>query len=1287
MAEAVALIERMIAQRPNDPMAFLVRYNYWQQQAKDSQRSDIPEYASDLAKAVELGPDNLTVRLFAGNDAYEKAQTVKQTNNLETLLSATEFPAEIPPETKAAVEQAKQLYEKASSHYQHVLDKIDATNSTALIGLGQSSVALGNPDKAVELWQGALTKPREDQLAFHFYLAQLAVQRQKWTKAEDDLKELDKDIEKLNLRSDRAQFEPLRRTVGLMHARVAMAGEHYAAAIQVLERVTAGQPSSEYETAEQSQAYRLAGLCHERLGRPDMAARALENSARLAAKPEVKAATYAAAAQAWESSAAIENAVAAADQAVKLVANPESLFLFARLLAAQQAALPQSQQKWDRFNEIVDKLRSAESAEVLNAAWRLDLLQADVRVFQATNADQAQTALENVYLVATDAEQKYPQDPVLLNRLINVYEQLRHPEDADRVLQAFQQVTTDPFAQKFAEATLRFGRRQFAEAIAALDAIPETGVTVAQKVDITKTRARIMTANGQAQQASDLLKSLAATYPEDLSIARLRLEVVEQLNDPQARAALEADLLGSGHEDKSWAQVLQLQRLIAAAKSEQDPGLLEAFGLLGRLETTRPEWYIVYALRGAAEEKRASFVPADQQRPILDLAARAYERAIALGDRTLGAQERLISVLYRAGRSDDAMTCLDRIDRTLPLSRTLSEIAINIAMESKRGDRAVAIARRAVEMRPNDSLARVWYGLVLLNVGQLDEAKRALLEAMQAAPQDDQVWNGLFTFYVRTNDKVKARETLEQMLTQANMSPERRASVKAQAFESLEDDAQAEVAYRQAYKSFPENERIRARLVQFYGNRVNSSAFPKAPAIETLNDVFTRYPRDLQAKQTLMSMLAAAGGNEYRAALEMLQKSASQDVANRRMEAYLLYQRDGSDNLTAAKEILEPIVTLPAAEPNDHLLLARILERLGDVTKARENLAKLSEQYPPNLPALFAYTEFLIRQRDLKEAERIMNLLEKNIGSALNISVLELKGRLLVAQEKPAVVSEQIDPVLQQQYDALTLGRKADKAKLAGQAGDLYAKLELYVPAEVWYRRLFELDPTQIAPLATCLAKMNRLPDALSICEGALAGLGAPATASAVADVLTTGKPTTADYERAEPILNAAVQAAANDPGLLLSIANVRLVQGRLDEAVSLLEKVVQLSPKNVLALNNLAMILSERADQRAKAIQYIDQALDITGPRPDLHDTKAAILLYDSKPQEALVLLKPLTGPASTSPIIQFHLAAAYFGTKDLQQAEKLYSAALANGLENQILTQSDRQLMASMKDLLKPQ
>ena len=99
-----------------------------------------------------------------------------------------------------------------------------------------------------------------------------------------------------------------------------------------------------------------------------------------------------------------------------------------------------------------------------------------------------------------------------------------------------------------------------------------------------------------------------------------------------------------------------------------------------------------------------------------------------------------------------------------------------------------------------------------------------------------------------------------------------------------------------------------------------------------------------------------------------------------------------------------------------------------------------------------------------------------------------------------------------------------------------------------------------------------------------------------LADVLTAGTPSQADYDRAEPILAAAEQQAGNQAAVLLKISNVRIVQGKLDDAIRLLEKTVQLDPRNLLALNNLATIMSEQPALRSKALEYIDRAIDIVG-------------------------------------------------------------------------------------------
>ena len=581
-------------------------------------------------------------------------------------------------------------------------------------------------------------------------------------------------------------------------------------------------------------------------------------------------------------------------------------------------------------------------------------------------------------------------------------------------------------------------------------------------------------------------------------------------------------------------------------------------------------------------------------------------------------------------------------------------------------------------------MARVWYGMVKMSGGQLNEAEQTMLDAVKAAPQDDRAWNGLFTFYVRTDNKNKAREILQQMMTQANMSPERRAFVLAQGYEAMGDDAEAEAAYRQAFKDFPDNQRIRTRLAQFYLARAGSNAYSAQKGIEVLQEIVRRDPQDGQAKRTLATLLAAEGGDQWREALRLLGDTGGKDAASRRLEGILLFQRDGADNLAAARKIFEELSESPAADPQDRLLLARIWNARERRPPPGTSYARLAEQQPPDSRALTFYVDFLIRHRELDEAQRGCRCFKRPASRRSAWACSNCRRSSSLAQGQTASVVERIDPPIVQQFSTLADSKRADKITLAGDAGDMYTRLGLLAAAEAWYRRLLELDSTRIAPLATCLARQNRFAEALDICESVSAKSGADVAASALADVLTAGSPSAADYERAEPILAAAEQKSANDANVLLKISNVRIVQGKLDDAIRLLEKIVQLDAKNVLALNNLAMIMSERPGQREKAIKYIDQALAITGDRPDLCDTKGSIYLYDNQPAEAVKCLEFAARTAGSNPIIQFHLAAAYFGTNKLEDAARCFRESMAAGLEKQLLTDSDRKLMADMQRLL---
>ena len=300
-----------------------------------------------------------------------------------------------------------------------------------------------------------------------------------------------------------------------------------------------------------------------------------------------------------------------------------------------------------------------------------------------------------------------------------------------------------------------------------------------------------------------------------------------------------------------------------------------------------------------------------------------------------------------------------------------------------------------METRPDDVMARVWYGMVQLSGGQTEQAEKTMLDAVKAVPQDDRTWNGLFTFYVRTDNKPKARETLQQMMSQAKMTKERSAFVLAQGYESLGDDVEAEAAYRQAFEEFPDNRQIRARLARFLlepgGNqRIVRSTGDRRPAARSCSEIH----RTARRMGTLAVLLASEGGSKFQEALKLLNQSEiGKDAANRRMEGILLFQRSGPENLAAARKIFEALLASPDAELNDHLRLARILEQQGDLPAARAQLSRLAEQQPPNVQALAFYIDFLIRRQDLNEAQRWLPTLQEASKGNSSLGVLGLQAR------------------------------------------------------------------------------------------------------------------------------------------------------------------------------------------------------------------------------------------------------------------------------------------------------
>jgi Tfp pilus assembly protein PilF len=187
--------------------------------------------------------------------------------------------------------------------------------------------------------------------------------------------------------------------------------------------------------------------------------------------------------------------------------------------------------------------------------------------------------------------------------------------------------------------------------------------------------------------------------------------------------------------------------------------------------------------------------------------------------------------------------------------------------------------------------------------------------------------------------------------------------------------------------------------------------------------------------------------------------------------------------------------------------------------------------------------------------------------------------------------------------------------------------------------------------------------------------------------MLISFKPNEADTKRAEDLLAVAGKKYSRDTQLLFSLASLRVVQGRMDDAAKLFRDVVTVNPRHVVALNNLATLLSEKKDQRKEALKYIDKAIEITGTEAALFDTKGTILLFDGQTDKALEFLRAAVDSPEVDPRYRFHLAMAYSDKQDNALARNELEKALQQDLEKQVLTPNEQKRLSELrKALLSP-
>jgi Flp pilus assembly protein TadD len=135
------------------------------------------------------------------------------------------------------------------------------------------------------------------------------------------------------------------------------------------------------------------------------------------------------------------------------------------------------------------------------------------------------------------------------------------------------------------------------------------------------------------------------------------------------------------------------------------------------------------------------------------------------------------------------------------------------------------------------------------------------------------------------------------------------------------------------------------------------------------------------------------------------------------------------------------------------------------------------------------------------------------------------------------------------------------------------------------------------------------------------------------------------DYEEALFHVNEALKVHDDQPDVHGRKAYILEKLERFEEAEAAYRKAIELQPRHVNSLNNLAYLLAEKRKNKAEALKLARKAYALSPGNPAIMDTLGYILHLNGEDEEAVRLLERAAEMLPNQPDVKRHLEAARKG------------------------------------------
>ncbi len=1280
---ADALMDSLVEHSPESPDALVSRYRYRKQYR-------LAGAEQDLEAALALSPDHYEANLLAGVEAARSTD----------------------PDSIAA----------AKRHFETAIEA-RPTDEQGRLALAQLLWRTGERDAAIAGLENAGQKLPKTVLATKFLLADYLLAAGENERSGQVVESLKSQLELQLSRLPSESRSQLTSRLRLLEARVSAARGDIAAAMSLFGAVSAS-PETGAANSSSLDVTRQASLgvaqLLANLGRWDQVGQELSQLAdRLGAEldanktneekkgldslayPDALAGEYRRAriqaAEAFLRSGQPDEARQQLDRLAQARSLPAEAIELRMLveLAVQLKALPR-ERHWEEFNFLLEKAKAElpKSEKILFARIQYEL---------SRKGDPAEVAT-NVKQLLEESESDFGDSSTYWQAAAAAYLKAELSEEANQAIQRYLSVETSVARRAEVKVAFLVATGKQDEAIAWLS--EQLGdAPVDQQSLLRRLEVQLLAQREDKAEAIKKAVALSDSSDADRDTLLMTLELAIATEEWSVAERVEKKLADGKHLTPSDLDFFKAVRLVGQYKTLASSKRSDVTKLVGKIRTERPLWR-----RGAALAAQLAEEQGDT-----DGAVKAYEVAVSLGDLRPAILERLTLHLYRAGAYDRAQQVIDRLlSGDGAISDSAESLAISNAVKRQRIDEAIDLARKTVEEHPGDSARRLWLYNVLAAADRSDEAAAVLAAARQDFPDDALVWNAQFVNDLMNKKIDDARVLLENLPPSIAADAFSRNLTLAKGYEKLGEVETAQRHYAAAIDLKPADNAARLS----YANLLLSSNVTEAK--KQFEAVLEADPNNSDARRKLAALLAASEGADW-ARIDSLLAAAGDngEVIDRRLRAVLLTRRGNSveeriAHCELARRILTGIVddSEQAPEDIDRMLLAGAYEQEGMLKRdasyyesARRQLRYLTDR--PNATAQHKelYLTYLLRTidslKDLPDAgqvvdaflddarERVtafekqltnagpeLNPLQRQAMIALDVRLMRAEGRVAEAIQKlKAHADENVD----------TAEDPDIKARLVLGLASLYSLLDANDLAEPRYRELMEMAPGARLLLTQSLLRQGKAADAVNLFLEQDSEDVTAQDATVLAGILSADVADQEDYSRAWPAISGALEKHGDDVELLMSVAVLQVTRGQQDEAIRLFRRVVEVSPENTLALNNLATLLGEREADRAEALNLIERAIQVAGRKPALLDTQGTIQLRLGSLSEAIRSLEEAVATVNVDSRYYFHLAAAYVRSDSPDKAMKAYNEARQRGIDKAVLTSADQALMKEIENELK--